>query len=122
MTPLQALVVKEQKRRGWNDGQVVDASNGALGRSNWMRLRRNLPPFTAMPRRDTLLAIAKVFDLPLLEVETAAAQTVGYEMSPTRLSANKRMILAALDGLSPDSEAEVARRVVDIVNSLEKPR
>jgi hypothetical protein len=122
MTPLQALCLREKKRRGWTDAQVTDHAGPGLSRTSFIRYRSGTPPLTSMPRNDTLKALAHAFGIPLEEVQRAAVDSVGYSFTSTDLSDDERVVLGALRAVSPQRQKEIARTVLDLTLNLEPPK
>lgn len=120
VTPLHQLVRREAARRGWTEWQVTHASDGLLARSTVNAYMHGNRPLRTLPRAKTIRGFATAFSLSLDEVRRAAQQSVpgAVEAAPLPGDTWERMILAAMDGLTPAEKADAVGRFVEIVDGL----
>jgi transcriptional regulator with XRE-family HTH domain len=120
LNPLQRLIVRRLRDRGWSYGEV--ARRGGLPRSTVYTLAttRNL---ARPPRPATIDALAKGLDVPVSAVRAAAAESTGlhyYDDTPAwRQDPGDRerdLLIASIDELTPEDRRHVAALVESLRN------
>jgi transcriptional regulator with XRE-family HTH domain len=126
VNPLQRLILKRLRERGWSYGEV--ARRGGLPRSTVYTLAttRNL---ARPPRPATIDALAKGLDVPVSAVRTAAAESTGlhyYDEVPggrhDRQDRDRELLIASIDELTPEDRRHVAALVESLRNRASPPR
>jgi transcriptional regulator with XRE-family HTH domain len=120
LNPLQRLIVRRLRERGWSYGEV--ARRGGLPRSTVYTLAttRNL---ARPPRPATIDALAKGLDVPVSAVRAAAAESTGlhyYDDTPARRQdpgdRERDLLIASIDELTPEDRRHVAALVESLRN------
>jgi transcriptional regulator with XRE-family HTH domain len=120
MNPLQLLIQRQLRDRGWSYGTV--ARRGGLARSMVYSLAttRNL---VRPPRPATIDALAKGLEAPVSVVRTAAAESTGlhyYDRAPAGQQSQddreRELLIASIDELSSDDRRHVAALVESLRN------
>jgi transcriptional regulator with XRE-family HTH domain len=120
LNPLQALIQRRLRERGWSYGDV--ARRGGVPRSTvyTLAITRNL---ARPPRPATLDGLAQGLDLPVSAIRAAAAESTGlhyYDEAPGGAQRpgdrEREILIASIDELTPDDR----RHVAALVESLRK--
>jgi transcriptional regulator with XRE-family HTH domain len=115
LNPLQHLIHRRLRERGWSYGEV--ARRGGLPRSTVYTLAttRNL---TRPPRPATIDGLAKGLDVPVSAVRAAAAESTGlhyYDEVPVEREhpgdQERELLIASIDELTPEDRRHVAALV-----------
>jgi transcriptional regulator with XRE-family HTH domain len=127
VNPLQRLIAGRLRERGWSYGEV--ARRGGLPRSTVYTLAttRNL---VRPPRPATIDGLAKGLEVPVSAVRAAAAESTGlhyYDQRPAGDGdggpgdAERELLIASIDELSPEDRRHVAALVESLRNRSAPP-
>ena len=122
VNPLQRLIARRLRERGWSYGEV--ARRGGLPRSTVYTLAttRNL---VRPPRPATIDGLARGLDVPVSAVRAAAAESTGlhYYDEPAAQAGRggpgdqeRELLIASIDELSPEDRRHVAALVESLRN------
>ena len=120
VNPLQRLIARRLRERGWSYGEVARRSGLPRSTVYTLATTRNL---VRPPRPATINGLAKGLDVPVSAVRTAAAESTGmhyYDGPPADLRPSvpgdqeRELLIASIDELS----AEDRRHVAALVDSL----
>jgi transcriptional regulator with XRE-family HTH domain len=126
INPLQRLIQQRLAERDWSYGEV--ARRGGLHRSTvyTLAVTRNL---TRPPRPATIDGLARGLDVPVAVVRAAAAESTGLyyydEPAPGRQppgGKERDLLIASIDGLSPEDRQHVAALVESLRNQAAPDR
>jgi transcriptional regulator with XRE-family HTH domain len=127
VNPLQRLIARRLRERGWSYGEV--ARRGGLPRSTVYTLAttRNL---VRPPRPATIDALAVGLDVPVSAVRAAAAESTGlhyYDEPPSGAGGGgagdqeRELLIASIDELSAEDRRHVAALVESLRNRDARP-
>jgi transcriptional regulator with XRE-family HTH domain len=133
INPLQRLIQRRLRERGWSYGEV--ARRGGLPRSTiyTLAMTRNL---ARPPRPATIDALAKGLDVPVSAVRAAAAESTGLHYydevaaEDVEVPAGKEhhsdserdLLIASIDELTPEDRRHVAALVESLRNRTSQQR
>lgn len=111
MNPLQRLITERLEERGWSYGDV--ARRAGMPRSTIHNLATR-DSLSRPPQQETLRKIAEGLDLPLEQVQTAAAEAAGFHLYEDHPDETIQVLIASVERLNEEER----RQVLGVVNSL----
>jgi transcriptional regulator with XRE-family HTH domain len=113
VNPLQALIREQMERKGWSYEQIEERARRAghqVSKStvHTLATRREL---RRPPTREILQGLAEGLDLPLVALQRATLETLGWRLYYEH-SKDREIFMASVDELPPD-EQEFIKRMVD---------
>lgn len=111
MNPLQRLIIERLEERGWSYGDV--ARRAVMPRSTIHNLATR-DSLARPPQRETLRKLADGLDLPIEQVQAAAAEAAGFHLYEDHPDETIQVLIASVERLN---EAQ-RQQVLGVVNSL----